>query len=106
MKQITGIVEVTGYNNLDYLTKRFILTQLKKGDTITLLDITDNQYDPYAIAILHEGLHIGWYKMKGNRQRKVYEALSKGVSIKASIESIEVRYGTYVKMYANYQYEE
>jgi len=105
MKQ-TGKFHITGFPFLLLSTRKTVRDELTMGAELSLLHITDNQYDPHAIAVVWNDLHIGWVDKNYKNKLKLWLALAFGTNIKATVIELSSMRTQHAIMYANYQYEE
>ena len=104
MKTTKGKFNISGIYFLDIQIKKMILKEVAINSPIELIPDINNEYDEYAIKVLYNNIHIGWYEGKGYRKKEVYKELLKGTPISASICHIYNRGTTKIELQAQYQY--
>ena len=88
MKTKTGTFHVSGYPFIDLSTRQKVSKELKVGDEVRLLSITDNMYDEEAIAVLWNGLHIGWHDKHDKGKRKLFNKLLEDIEVTAQVVAV------------------
>jgi hypothetical protein len=72
-----GKFDVAGFHHLPEETKTLIWKDLKVGDDLLLVPVTDNEFDKTAIKVMFKETQIGWFPMYHNRKQEVYDILLK-----------------------------
>ena len=76
---------VTGYKYLSNEARKIVRNELNIGDEVKLVTDPKNQYDNYAIKVMFNNTHIGWFSAKGYRQKEIFNELTNGNDIKVTI---------------------